>query len=428
MTKFKIATFLFTFICLNFFAQDAGINQAINVEKYQGKEFTIEGKIFYENELKNDAYAVLGYSNHNNKGIIKKMVFNSNDEGYYQFGKWSAYQLTGKIEKNAIYLNVMAAFGGYENYYLDDLKVYINDGYSKIEVPLINSGFESGAIDGWHTYSRESKSKFSVSEKKVNSGKYALYVDNSGFRNGNTFGNNSAVGKFVEVNGVKLYYEIYGKGEPMLLINGNNSSMSRFENQLEVLRKKYMVIGLDSRGQGKSTGNDEKLTYELMAEDVNMFLEKLNLKNVNILGWSDGGNIGVILARDYPDKVKSMAIMGTVLYNNETSVKPEINILINKQLEELDKKGISKNSMDYRLKVLLLTEPNINPETLKAIKSPTLVMAGENDVMPKAHTKLIADKIPNSEMVIFKGGDHETPEKMPELFNKTILKFFDRNK
>ena len=161
-----------------------------------------------------------------------------------------------------------------------------------------------------------------------------------------------------------------------------------------------------------------------MAEDVNTFLEKLELKNVNVLGWSDGGNIALILAMQHPDKVKKMAIMGTVLFNDDSSVTAATNKLIRNQVKEMEDKGVAKNNMDYRLKVLLLTEPHINPDSLKNIKAPTLVMAGQHDVIKENHTKLIAEKIPKSKLVIFKRAGHEAPTEIPELFNKTILNFF----
>lgn len=424
MNQIKIFILLFCLLFISAKSQIFEGAQFVPIEKYQGKDYILEAKIYYQNELKNDSWIVLGSRSMNEKSVqIDKTNYNENAEDDYKWGDWSNYEISGKIDKKAKYLAVGFAIAGNGNYYVDDFKLYIKDGKDKIEIPLVDTGFEGDNLKIWIT--SDKTSKLSLTTDKVFSGKQSLFVDNSDVKVSPTLGNNEALGKYMEVNGVKLYYEVYGKGEPLLLLNGNNTSMSKFANQLEDLSKEYMVIGLDSRGQGKSTGDDTKLTYELMSEDVNAFLDKMNLKNVNILGWSDGGNIAVILARDHPDKVKKMAIMGTVLYNNETSVKPEINELIKKQLAEWDAQGKSKNSMDYRLKVLLLTEPNINPDSLNKIKVPTLVMAGEDDVMPYSHTKLIADKIPNSKMVIFKGGDHEAPEKMPQLFNKTVLKFFE---
>lgn len=427
MNHIKIFSVLLFLTYVNSFGQFFETVQYVDIEKYQGKNFILESKIFYQNEITNESWVVLSARSVNAESKqIKSTLYNDNAETYYKNGDWSSYELTGKIEKNAKYLGIGFAVAGNGNYYLDDFKLYVKEGKEKIEIPLKNSDFESDSLKYWQTSGLEDNSKISVSADKAYSGKQSLLIDNSNVKVTPTLGNNSELGIYVEVGGVKLYYEIYGKGEPLLMLNGNNSSMARFSKQLEALSKKYMVIGLDSRGQGKSTANDTKITYELMAEDVNTFLEKLQLKNVNILGWSDGGNIALILAMQHPEKVNKMAIMGTVLFNDDSSVTAATNKLIRNQVKEMEGKGVDKNNMDYRLKVLLLTEPHIDPETLKNIKAPTLVMAGQHDVIKENHTKLIAEKIPNSKLVIFKGAGHEAPEEISELFNKTVLNFFNQ--
>jgi len=428
MLKAGLKLFLFfTFmISSKIFGQYFQVFQTAEIEKYQGKNFILESKIFYKNEISNNSWVVLTANFFDEKGKIMKNTINNDDAGtYYKKGEWSSYQLEGKIDKKAKHISIGITVAGPGSYYADDFKLFIKDGNSTVEIPLKNAGFEENSIAPWQSYGVDKNTKMSLSSEKMFSGKQSLFIDNSKVETQPTFGNNKEVGKFMDVNGVKLYYEVYGKGDPLLLIHGNNSSMASFDKQIDVLSKKYMVIGLDSRGQGMSTSDDKKLTYELMADDVNVFLDKMNLKNVNILGWSDGGNTAVILGMEHPEKVKKMAIMGTVLYNNETSVFPEINKILNEQVKEMKKNGVSENDMNYRLKILLLTEPNINPDSLQKIKAPTLVMAGEHDVIPEKHTKLIADKIPNSKMLIFKGGDHEAPAKIPEKFNKAVLDFFE---
>ncbi|WP_051349410.1 alpha/beta fold hydrolase [Chryseobacterium gregarium] len=399
--------------------------QPIEIEKYRGKNFILEGKILYNNEIKNNSWVVLSALFVDEKGTGMKNIYNDDAEVYYKKGDWSSYQLQGKIEKKAKYIAVGITVAGLGSYHVDDFKLFVQDGKNKIEIPLRNAGFEDTSLTPWQSHNIDKDTKLSLANDKQFSGKQSLFIDNSNVKTIPNFGNNEAAGKFMDVNGVKLYYEVYGEGEPLLLIHGNNASMGSFDKQLDILSKKYRVVGLDSRGQGMSTSDDKKLTYELMADDVNVFLDKMNLKNVNILGWSDGGNIAVILAMEHPDKVKKMAIMGTVLYNNKTSVFPEINKILNDQIKEMKKNGIAESDMNYRLKILLLTEPNINPDSLKKIKAPTLVMAGEHDVMPEKHTKLIADKIPNSKILIFKGADHEAPMKISEKFNKAVLEFFE---
>ncbi|KQT23864.1 hypothetical protein ASG22_07505 [Chryseobacterium sp. Leaf405] len=428
MLKAGLKLFLFfTFmISSKIFGQYFQVFQTAEIEKYQGKNFILESKIFYKNEINNNSWVVLTANFFDEKGKVMKNTINNDDAGkYYKKGEWSSYQLEGKIDKKAKHISIGITVAGPGSYYTDDFKLFIKDGNSTVEIPLKNAGFEESLIAPWQSYGADKNTKMSLSSEKMFSGKQSLLIDNSKVETKPTFGNDKEVGKFIDVNGVKLYYEVYGKGDPLLLIHGNNSSMASFDNQIDVLSKKYMVIGLDSRGQGMSTSDDKKLTYELMADDVNVFLDKMNLKNVNILGWSDGGNTAVILGMEHPEKVKKMAIMGTVLYNNETSVFPEINKILNEQVKEMKKNGVSENDMNYRLKILLLTEPNINPDSLQKIKAPTLVMAGEHDVMPEKHTQLIADKIPNSKMLIFKGGDHEAPAKIPEKFNKAVLDFFE---
>ena len=425
MNYIKILGFLIFLTHFNSYGQFFESVQYVNVEKYQGKNFILESKIYYQNEITDESWVVLSARSVNDASKqIKETLYNSNAGDYYKKDDWSNYELTGKIEKNAKYLGVGFAVAGNGSYYLDDFKLYIKEGKEKIEIPLNNSDFENHSLKGWQTSNLDLNTEILISTENAFSGKQSLLIDNSHLKVTPTLGNNSQVGKYMDVGGVKLYYEIYGKGEPLLMLNGNNSSMARFSKQLEALSKDYMVIGLDSRGQGKSTADDTKITYELMAEDVNTFLEKLKLKNVNILGWSDGGNIALILAMQNPDKVKKMAIMGTVLFNDDSSVTAATNKLIRNQVKEMEDKGVAKNNMDYRLKVLLLTEPHINPDSLKNIKAPTLIMAGQHDVIKENHTKVIAEKIPKSKLVIFKGAGHEAPTEISELFNETVLNFF----
>lgn len=94
----------------------------------------------------------------------------------------------------------------------------------------------------------------------------------------------------------------------------------------------------------------------------------------------------------------------------------------------MEESKTSKNDINYRLKMLLLSEPNINPDSLKAIQIPVLVMAGETDIIKQQHTKLILEKIPNSKLFIFKNASHEAPREIPEQFNKIVLDFFGENR
>ena len=107
------------------------------------------------------------------------------------------------------------------------------------------------------------------------------------------YGSNENVGKYITINGAKIYYEEYGKGEPLLLIHGNSGSIKSMENQIDYFKNKYRVIVADNRGQGKSELKTDSLTYVQITKDWNGIVNYLKLDSINIVGWSDGGIIGL---------------------------------------------------------------------------------------------------------------------------------------
>lgn len=124
------------------------------------------------------------------------------------------------------------------------------------------------------------------------------------------YGANAQVGKYASVNGIKLYYEIYGTGKPLLLLHGSGGSIRAQAAQIEHFRGQYQVIAVDSRAHGKSKDDTSVLTYELMASDVAKLLDELKIDSCYVFGQSDGGILGLLLARDYPRKVKRVATFG----------------------------------------------------------------------------------------------------------------------
>jgi pimeloyl-ACP methyl ester carboxylesterase len=424
----KKAALLFLIVLSRFslLAQDnpASVFQMIDVAAYQNASFRIEGQLFIEEKAK-DAGAgalVVAFS----EGQMIKTDFDRHGMESFKPNVWNRLSISGKIDKRADKIGVGALFSGKGKFYFDDFKVFITRSGSEVEIPLTNSDFEGASWSPWNVGFND-QSKITLTLSKFNSGRQSLLIDNSTMVS-ESYGNNAKVGKYADINGIKLYYEIYGSGEPLILLHGSNESIVSFENQIPEFSKRYKVIALDSRGQGNSTANKTKLSYELFADDVNRFLEYLNIKQANVLGWSDGGNTALILALQHPDKVKKLAAMGAVLYNDSTSVQNEINALFRKQVLEMEQKGVDSMDMTYRLQKLILTEPNINPEAIKQIAIPVLIMAGENDVVKQEHTKLIAEKIPKSTLKIFKKTGHDAPRDIPGEFNKTVLDFFNKNR
>ena len=241
------------------------------------------------------------------------------------------------------------------------------------------------------------------------------------------YGNNATAGVFVTVNGIKLYYESYGSGPPLLAIHGNGQSLRAMGYQIQFFSREYNVIAADNRGHGKSEMGEPPLTYEQMAEDFNAILEKLHLKSVLVLGWSDGGILGLLLAIHHPDKVGKLAIMGA---NLEPSAAEDWALKFVAEQEKLvDEKLAAKDDSQHwsimkQYLGLLRDQPHIPLSDLHRITAPTLVMAGDKDVIRNEHTLKIFENIPKAHLCIFPGATHMIPRENPKLFNETVERFF----
>lgn len=240
------------------------------------------------------------------------------------------------------------------------------------------------------------------------------------------YGNNPRAGGHVKLKDANLYYEIYGKGEPLLLLHGNNQSISDFAAQIPELSKTFKVIAVDTRGQGQSTDESRgPLTYDQFADDMKDLLDALHITKTNIVGWSDGGNTGLIMAIKYPSYVNKLAITGAVLNPSADAVDTTVPVEIQRRLKELEDNTDNYSIEQKRLLNLMLNEPHISVESLKTIKAFVLVMAGEKDLVKEQHTRLIAKSIPNSKLYIFPGATHYVPKEKPAEFNKAVTDFLE---
>jgi len=240
------------------------------------------------------------------------------------------------------------------------------------------------------------------------------------------YGHNSSAGKYFNIRNFRMYCEEYGKGTPVLLIHGNGRSIEDFRYQIPFFAKTNRVIVADSRAQGRSIDPSDSLTYEMMAEDYNALLEAKHLDSVQIIGWSDGGIIGLLLAIRHPDKVKKLAISGANLRPDTTAINPELLGIVKEEYKTLlaksNKTATEKNEL--KLMRLLVEEPDIPVSALAGIKCPTLVIAGDQDLINLQHTVLISRNIPKSYLWIIPGTGHSGAHTRKDAFNTTIKDFF----
>jgi len=243
------------------------------------------------------------------------------------------------------------------------------------------------------------------------------------------YGQNTRTGNYAQLNGIKMYYELYGKGEPILLIHGSGQSIEAMRHQIQYYAPDYQVIVADSRAHGKSDTGKGRLTYEQMADDWAALLDALEIEKADVLGWSDGGNIGLLMAVRHPEKVKKLAIMGANLSPGDAAVYSWAGEWVaneSKSINEMLARG-DKSQEWERMKQqfgLLREQPNIPLSTLREIDTPVLVMAGDRDIIRIEHTVQMFQNLPRAQLAIFPGETHYAPHNHPQIFNATTGKFF----
>jgi len=248
---------------------------------------------------------------------------------------------------------------------------------------------------------------------------YQTEAENSGY------GKNESTGNYLALKDTKLYYEIYGEGEPLFLLHGNSGSIKDFYQQIPVLSKQFKVIVVDTRGQGKSTDTSHReFTYIQFAEDIKALADQLGLKKINIAGWSDGGITGLEFALKYPENLNKLIAIGANAFPE--GVDERLVTHLKNQLLVLNIENKPEKFDERRLVTIMLKEPHISKKDLSKIQSPVLVIAGDKDLIKQDHTEMIAREIPNAELRIYKNATHMIPFEHADELNADILRFLGK--
>ena len=237
------------------------------------------------------------------------------------------------------------------------------------------------------------------------------------------------------INDIQMYYEVYNyKGsDPVLLLHGGLGSTLNWGNQVPALMKTHKVIALDSRGHGRSTRSEQPFSYELMASDVLAMMDYLKLDKVSIIGWSDGGIIGLVLAMQHPERVKGLFAFGANYnvsgFNPTAETNPVVGVAMGMAAEQYQKLSATPGDFEAFVKQISgmwHSQPDFKPEQLGAIKVPTVIADGQYDefILP-AHTVELAKLIPGAKLVILPNLSHMTMWQDPAAFNKEMTAFLD---
>ena len=231
-------------------------------------------------------------------------------------------------------------------------------------------------------------------------------------------------GKSLKTRKGKLYYQVGGTGDALLMLHGNGESSDIFAKQFPFFKKHFTVYALDTRGHGRSDLGVERLTFKQIAEDILALLEKERIQRVHVLGFSDGGNLGLYLAAHYPERIASLIAMGanyeadglTDACNEETLERYEELLA----LPDTDPDKIQRLCIHN----LMLEELDLSAEALRSIQAPTMLLAGEFDLTRDDQTEAMHRLISGSQKYIVPGGSHGFFVDDPKVLERLAKKFY----
>lgn len=220
---------------------------------------------------------------------------------------------------------------------------------------------------------------------------------------------------------ISLYYEKRGAGEPLVLLHGNGEDGSYFLHQMEAFSREFLVYALDTRGHGRSPGGSAPFTISQFAEDLLAFLDEQGLKRVNLLGFSDGGNIALTFALRHPERVRRLVLNGANLTPRGVKAWVQLPIVLGYQIASRLKSPKARTNAE--MLGLMVHEPQIPPSELAGLMMPVLVIAGTRDMIREDHTRLMAREIPGARLALIPG-NHFIARRNPAAFNRAVWSFF----
>lgn len=233
------------------------------------------------------------------------------------------------------------------------------------------------------------------------------------------------------VNGIRIWYATFGKGEPVLFVHGGLGNSDYWGNQVRALTAaNYRVIVMDSRGHGRSTRNAQPFGYDLMSDDVIGLLDYLKIRKVALVGWSDGAIIGLDIAMRHPERLSKLFAFAANIDPSgvaDASHSPVVNEYIPRAGREYA--ALSPTPKEYKpflaqITKMWSTQPHWTRADFAKIKAPTWIVDADHDEMiTHDQPRKMADWTPGAGLLIEPDVSHFAFLQDPEQFNRDILHF-----
>ena len=221
---------------------------------------------------------------------------------------------------------------------------------------------------------------------------------------------------------IKHFFIEKGTGTPLILLHGNGENSDYFKGQIDAFAGLFHVYALDTRGHGRTPRGKAPFTIRQFADDLLGFMDEHRIAKAHLLGFSDGANIAMVFAIRHPDRVDRLILNGANLNAGGVKRSVQIPIELGYRIARCFSGRSESAGRNAEMLGLMVNDPNVSPAELAGIRAKTLVIAGTRDMIKEAHTRLIAESIPDAELVFVKG-DHFIANRHPAEFNRAVLDF-----
>jgi pimeloyl-ACP methyl ester carboxylesterase len=257
-------------------------------------------------------------------------------------------------------------------------------------------------------------------------------------------------GTYIEANGLTVYYEVCGEGEPLLLIHGGTATCRSWASHLPAFTEHFRVYAPDSRGHGRTDNPAGELAYRPMADDVAALIKALGLRRPLVLGYSDGGQIALELGMRYPGLAGALVLGGTQFRFSEAYLEDARALLGIAEGAEVDPEMLEREHPDFvaylreahghvygpeywksylsQIAKLWMTPLHYATEEFAAVTDPVLLLVGDRDGVATEESVELFRLLPNAELAVAPNSDHGFFEAKAGLFDALALDFLTRHR
>src|SRR5580698_4759725 len=236
-------------------------------------------------------------------------------------------------------------------------------------------------------------------------------------------------------DGARIWFATFGAGPPVILLHGGDASSDYGGDQVPaLLADGRRVIVIDSRAHGRSTHDARPLGYELMESDVIAVMDALSIDRTDVVGWSDGAIISLIMAMKHPARVTHVFAFGANMdlhgfnpLGALAPIVPKVEAGLAANYARLSETPNDYGAFSRSVLAMQLSQPNYAPRDLAAIKGPrvAIVDGAHEEFILRQHTEYLARTIPGAQLIILPDVSHFAPLQNPDAFNAAMIGFID---